>query len=182
MLTRERFEKSTIQVSRYAALIGFFGLLILALMTTCDILSRWLLKQPIDGVNDVSAIVMAVVIAACLPANLAERQNITVEFLGNALGRRGKAMLDAFGSLITLIFVALVAWRFVPYTIEITHAHQTTWVLKLPVAPGWWVATAMLVLSVPVQLMVLASDVVRALAPAWSAEDDFTDISSRPKL
>ena len=140
------------------------------------------LKQPIDGVNDVSAIVMAVVIAACLPANLAERQNITVEFLGNVLGWRGKAVLDTFGSLVTLIFVALVAWRFVPYTIEITHAHQTTWVLKLPVAPGWWVATVMLVLSVPVQLMVLVSDVVRAFAPAWSAEDKFADVNKRPEI
>lgn len=74
-------------VSRAMALIGFFGLLVLALMTTLDIGSRWLFGAPIHGVNDVSAIVMAVVIAACMPANLAARQNITVEFLGNMLGR-----------------------------------------------------------------------------------------------
>ena len=178
MLNRQRFEKTTIQASRLMALIGFFGLLILALMTTCGILSRWLLNQPIDGVNDVSAIVMAVVIAACLPANLAERQNITVEFLGIAIGRRGKAILDVFGSLVTLVFVALVAWRFIPYTIEITRAHQTTWVLKLPVAPAWWVATLLLMLSVPVQLMILMSDVARAFAPAWPTEDDIADTSS----
>lgn len=144
------------------ALVGFFGLLILALMTTLDVLSRWLFSAPIYGVNDVSAIVMAVVIAACLPANLAARQNITVEFLGNLLGWRAKAFLDGLGGLVTLLFVALVAWRFIPYTIEVTDSGQTTWVLKIPIAPGWWIATALLLMSVPVQLTVVIFDFSRA--------------------
>ncbi len=154
-----------LRVSQAMALVGFFGLLVLAVMTTFDVLSRWLFDAPIYGVNDVSAIVMAVVIAACLPANLASRQNITVEFLGNLLGWRAKAFLDGLGGLVTLAFVALVAWRFIPYTVEVTNSGQTTWVLKLPIAPGWWVATAFLLLSVPVQLTVVIFDFARAFGP-----------------
>lgn len=149
-------------VSRAMALIGFFGLLVLALMTTLDIGSRWLFGAPIHGVNDVSAIVMAVVIAACMPANLAARQNITVEFLGNMLGPRGKAFFNGFGGLFTLAFVAVMAWQFIPYSMEVTNSGQTTWVLKLPVAPGWWIATVLLLISVPVQLIVVVLDFSRA--------------------
>ena len=152
----------TLKVSRTIALIGFFGLLVLAVMTTLDIGSRWLFGAPIHGVNDVSAIVMAVVIAACVPANLAARQNITVEFLGNALGARGKAFLDGFGGLFTLAFIGLMAWQFIPYAIEVTNSGQTTWVLKLPIAPGWWIATVLLLASVPVQLTVIVFDFSRA--------------------
>ncbi|MCW5687065.1 MAG: TRAP transporter small permease [Pseudolabrys sp.] len=151
-----------LKVSGAMALIGFFGLLILALMTTLDIGSRWLFAAPIHGVNDVSAIVMAVVIAACVPANLAARQNITVEFLGNMLGPRGKAFFDGFGGLFTLAFIGLMAWQFVPYSAEVTRSGQTTWVLKLPIAPGWWIATALLLISVPVQLVVVLFDFSRA--------------------
>lgn len=151
-----------LKVSRVMALIGFFGLLVLALMTTLDIGSRWLFLAPIHGVNDVSAIVMAVVIAACVPANLAARQNITVEFLGNMLGPRGKAFLDGFGGLFTLAFIALMAWQFIPYSVEVTRSGQTTWVLKWPIAPGWWIATALLLISVPVQLVIVLFDFVRA--------------------
>lgn len=165
MNPEHRYWQRMLQTTRALALVGFFGLLVLALMTTVDILCRWLINQPIYGVNDVSAIVMAVVIAACLPANLAERQNITVEFLGGALGPRGKAALDAFGGIVTLLFVTVLAWRFIPYSAEIARSGQTTWVLKLPVAPAWWVATALLMLSVPVQLVVIAADVARMLAP-----------------
>lgn len=151
-----------LKVSRAMALIGFLGLLILALMTSVDITSRWLFGAPLHGVNDVSAIVMAVVIAACVPANLAARQNITVEFLGNMLGPRGKAFLDGFGGLFTLAFIALMAWQFIPYSMEVTLSGQTTWVLKLPIAPGWWIATALLLISVPVQLVIVLFDFSRA--------------------
>ncbi|MFA6265885.1 MAG: TRAP transporter small permease [Pseudolabrys sp.] len=154
-----------LKVSQTMALIGFFGLLVLALMTTLDIGSRWLFGAPIHGVNDVSAIVMAVVMAACVPANLASRQNITVEFLGNMLGPRGKAFFDGFGGLFTLAFIGVMAWQFVPYAIEVTKSGQTTWVLKLPIAPGWWIATALLLISVPVQLIIVLFDFSRAFRP-----------------
>lgn len=172
--------KRMLQVSQAMALVGFFGLLVLALMTTFDVLSRWLFNEPIHGVNDVSAIVMAMVIAACLPANLAARQNITVEFLGNLLGPRAKAALDGFGGIVTLAFVAVMAWRFVPYTIEATESGQTTWVLKIPVAPGWWIATALLLLSVPVQITVVVFDFARAFAPRHSVDDEGPSIASIP--
>lgn len=157
--------RRTVQFTRLLALVGFFGLLVLAVMTALDITLRWLFDAPLHGVNDVSALVMAVVIAACLPANLAERQNITIEFLGNALGPRAKAALDAFGGLATLLFVALVAWRFTIYAREIGASGQTTAVLGLRAAPWWWLATALLLLSVPVQAMVVLTDLRRVRAP-----------------
>ncbi|MBI1200970.1 MAG: TRAP transporter small permease subunit [Rhodopseudomonas sp.] len=162
MTDRHPYWQRLLRITQGMALVGFFGLLILAVMTTLDVLSRWLFSAPIYGVNDVSAIVMAVVIAACLPANLAARQNITVDFLGNLLGWRAKAFFDGLGGLVTLLFIGLVAWQFVPYTIEVTRSGQTTWVLKLPIAPGWWIATAFLLMSVPVQLTVAVFDLSRA--------------------
>lgn len=161
-----------LQVNRVLALIGFCGLLLLALMTSVDVLARWLLNMPLHGVNDLSAVALAVIIAACLPANLAERQNITVELVGNSLGGRPKACLDAFGSFATLVFVSLMAWRFVLYSQEIASSGQTTWVLKLPIAPAWWVATGFMILSIPTQVMVLGSDLKRVWeGPRLHADD-----------
>lgn len=162
-----------LQLNRVLALVGFCGLLLMALMTSLDVLARWLLNQPLHGVNDLSAVALAVIIAACLPANLAERQNITVELVGNSVGGRAKACLEAFGSFATLVFVSLMAWRFVLYSQEIASSGQTTWVLKLPIAPAWWIATGFLILSIPTQLMVLGSDLKRAWeGPRPHADDE----------
>lgn len=165
----------TVQASRLMALVGFLGLVGLALMTAVDILLRWLANAPIHGVNDVSAVVMVVVIAACLPANLAERQNITITFLGDAAGPRVKAALAAFGSLATLLFVALMAWRFVVYAHEVATSRQTTWVLALPIAPWWWAAAAFIVLSVPVQCVVVVADLMAAFGNGGAAEPERGD-------
>lgn len=171
-MTSRRVWQRILQLNRLLALVGFCGLLLLALMTSLDVLTRWLLNQPLHGVNDLSAIALAVIIAACLPANLAERQNISVEFVGNTLGGRAKACLAAFGSFATLVFISLMAWRFVLYSQEIGHSGQTTWVLKLPVAPAWWVATGFMILSIPTQVLVLASDLKRAWeGPKLDADD-----------
>lgn len=144
--------------SRVLALIGFAGLLILALMTALDVALRWLLNAPLQGVNDISAVVMAVVISACIPANLAFKQNIRVDVLGLLGGPRFRALLEVVSSLATLVFIALIAWNFIPYTISLHETADRTWVLGWQVWPWWAVATAMMAVSVVVQAATLLVD------------------------
>lgn len=148
------------RLSRLLALVGFFGLLILASMTTIDILMRWLLAMPLQGVNDISAVVMAVVISSCVPANLAFKQNIRVEMLGAAAGLRMERVLEAFASLLTLVFIVLIAWQFIPYTWGLKIGGNTTWVLHWPLWPWWAVSTFMLIFAALVQAVVFADDVL----------------------
>lgn len=155
--------RKTNAVARGLALIGFTGLLILALMTTLDVLLRWLFKAPIQGVNDISSVVMAVVIAACIPANLAFKQNIRVEVFGAIAGPRTKDALDLLASLLTLAFIFLVAWEQVPYAASLKSNGDRTWVLGWPVWPWWSVATAMIWLAVFVQAMVTVLDAIALL-------------------
>lgn len=144
--------------SQTLALIGFAGLLGLAVMTSLDVLLRWLAGTPIQGVNDVSAVVMAVVISACIPANLAMKQNISVEVFGSLAGGRAKNALGAFASLVTLIFIILVAWQIVPYTASLRTNGDRTWVLAWPVWPWWTAASVMMIFAAVVQLVVFLAD------------------------
>ncbi|WP_375691317.1 TRAP transporter small permease [Pseudooceanicola sp. LIPI14-2-Ac024] len=149
----------SLALARGLALVGFTGLLVLALMTTLDVLLRWLFKAPIQGVNDVSSVVMAVVIAACIPANLAMKQNIRVEVFGALGGRMAHKLLEVLSSTLTLVFIVLIAWEFVPYAASLKAGGDRTWVLGWPVWPWWSVAAVMMWLAAFVQAMVLAIDV-----------------------
>lgn len=146
-------------LARALALVGFTGLLILALMTTLDVLLRWLFKAPVQGVNDVSSVVMAVVIAACIPANLAMKQNIRVEVFGALGGRMAHRMLEVLSSALTLLFILMIAWEFVPYVASLKAGGDRTWVLGWPVWPWWSVAAVMMWLASLVQAMVLFIDI-----------------------
>ena len=134
----------------------------LAIMTALDVLLRWLFSFPLHGVNDVSAVVMAVVISACIPINLAAKQNITVDVVGAALGPRIDRILDAFASLVTFGFIALVAWQFIPYAAGLRETGERTWVLGWPVWPWWTAAAALMALAALVQFFVLIADIRRA--------------------
>lgn len=146
--------------ARVIALVALAGLLMLALMTTLDVVMRWLFAAPLQGVNDVSSVVMAVVIAACLPANLAFKQNITVTLLGGACGPKANAGFNVFASFFTLIFVGLMAWAFVPYAISTWQSGAQTWVLRLPVWPFWSLAAGFVILAAIAQAFVLLSDII----------------------
>lgn len=123
-------------------------------LVIADVLLRWLLSAPIDGVAEISKLLVAVVIASFFPLSLAGRQHIAIDLLGSRLPAGLRRAVEGFAAGVTLVVVALVAWRLILYTDETARSGETTWVLGWPVAP-WWVAVAGLIaLCVPVQAIV----------------------------
>lgn len=161
----DKFYNLTEKVARILALVGLAGLLVLAIMVVADIILRAVFEYPLQGVNDVYAMVMAIVIAAAIPHSLLAKQNISIEVIGEALGGRTRAALESFASAAVLLFFCLLTWKFVPYSASITASGEQTWVLKLPVGPWWWAATGLFLISVISQFMVLVADVTRLIWP-----------------
>jgi hypothetical protein len=102
---------------------------------------------------------------------IAERQNIVIRFLGDALGAAPGRWLEALGSAALLAFVALVGWQLVVYTAGLAEAGRTTWHLRIPVTPYWSVATAIVLLCIPAQAIAVAADVVRAMEGKGHGKD-----------
>ena len=158
-----RLEERIGRWTRAIAVAGFLGLLLVALGTTVDVLLRWIANAPIKGLNDINGLVVAIVIASCLPLVIAERQNISIRFLGDALGAKPSSWLEALGSAALLAFVGLVGWQLVLHTMGMAESGRTTWHLRIPVTPWWSVATAIVLLCVPAQAIAFAADVARAI-------------------
>jgi TRAP-type C4-dicarboxylate transport system permease small subunit len=158
-----RLEERIGRWTRAIAVAGFVLLLLVALGTTVDVLLRWIANAPIKGLNDINGLVVAIVIASCLPLVIAERQNIAIRFLGDALGAAPSRWLGAFGSAALLLFVALVGWQLVLHTAGMAESGRTTWHLRIPVTPWWSVATAIVLLCIPAQAIAFAADIARAI-------------------
>ncbi|TDI59635.1 MAG: TRAP transporter small permease [Alphaproteobacteria bacterium] len=149
--------------TRWIAFLGFFGLLIAAAITVTDALLRSLFSAPLYDWADLNQLVYAIVIVACFPAGLLQGHNITIRFLGSALGTRATNWLEAFGALLTLIFFAFIAWQFVDLTIELQQTNDTTMTVKFITWPWWTVATLIIFLCVPIQAVVLYGQLHRAV-------------------
>lgn len=166
-----RLESRIIRGTRAIAIVGFVGLLLVALLTMVDVTLRWVANAPIKGLNDINGLAVAIVIASCLPLVVAQRQNISIRFLGDAVGPAATRWLDAFGSGALLAFVALIGWQLTMHTAGMAESGRTTWHLRIPVTPYWSIATGVVLLCVPAQAIAFVADVVRAVTGAPRAAD-----------
>ena len=157
-------ERLTLSATRALSVVGLIALMGLAAMTLADGLLRWLASRPIEGVRDLAGLAIAVAITCCIPMGLVERGNITIRLGGMAHPRVGR-LLDAFASLIVDVVLALAAWQFWLYAAKMARAHETTFVLQIPIAPFWFGVDAILWCAVLVQGIVAVRDMARAAEP-----------------
>jgi TRAP-type C4-dicarboxylate transport system permease small subunit len=157
----QKLERLVYNICNFVAVIGLIALVTLALATIFDVLFRWLLNDPIDGVYDLYKLIIAVVIGSFFPITLVEKHHISINFLGTYLGYSANKILNNFANSMLLAFLILVAWQLVRYVFELNDAGETTWVLQWAVAPWWGVATLCIIICVPVQLFVCIRDTLQ---------------------
>ena len=81
-------------LTRPIAFVGVLGMLIAAGVTVVDVLMRWLASTAITALNEITAMVFAVAVAACMPAGLAGGVNLKID-----LWRAGSPAASPPGSM-----------------------------------------------------------------------------------
>jgi TRAP-type C4-dicarboxylate transport system permease small subunit len=137
------------------ALLGFTGLCAAATLTTYEGAARYLDWPRLPGLTDILSLVMAVIIASAFPSGLLAQTNVTIRFLGKALPRTGYRLLEIFGHVVTLIFFTLMTWQFFLFVLDQYGRGATTRTIEVPVAPAWLLATLVLAVTIPAQLLVI---------------------------
>ncbi|MFT5118840.1 MAG: TRAP-type C4-dicarboxylate transport system permease small subunit [Kiritimatiellia bacterium] len=149
------------KLSQTIALFGLVCLLIQASAIFIDVLLRWLFNSPLFGMEDINQLLLAVILASFFPALLVDSKNVTIDFLGRSLGPKIAAWLDVFGHVITLLLFTIVSWQLAVFSAEVHK--QTTLILQLPVSPSWWLATSLITLCIPIQMVVTALHIQQAI-------------------
>ena len=148
---------------RVVACIGFTGLVILSLLTMVDGVSRWLALPRIPGFLDISQVVYAIVITSCFPALLIRDHNVTIRFLGKAVGGRTSYWLEFFGNVMTLAFFTVLVWQFYLLTLDLQANNRVSPTLEFPIAPWWWITSIIMTITVPVQILVVFDSLYSAI-------------------
>jgi tripartite ATP-independent transporter DctM subunit len=168
----ERLERSCVTLTRPIAFVGVLGMLIAAGVTVVDVLMRWLASTAITALNEITAMVFAVAVAACMPAGLAGGVNLRIDLLSRWITGRVAAWLDALGALMLLIFFLILAWRIGVFADTLMNQGRTTVILQLPQAPFMYAVSFLLGIGTLVQAVVTANATRRALAQRAAAEGE----------
>jgi tripartite ATP-independent transporter DctM subunit len=184
-----------VAITQRVAFAGVLAMLVVAFVTTADVLLRWLFNNPIDGLNEIIGMGMAVAVAATFPAGAAQRVNLTIEVLKTRLGTNALAWLKVFSQLLLLVFYIFLAWRVGIYAMKLQARAAETVYVQLPMAPFMWSVSVFLGVAALVQVIAFLISVKFALAgipdpTAWSvgksgddgAQPDRPDIDDRRVL
>ena len=153
-----RLERAALVSTRALSVVGLVALMILAFLTLANGLLRWLANQPIAGVVDVGALAIAIAVCCCMPVALMERSHISFR-LAAALSPRLGRLLDVLSAVAVAVVLALMAYEFYLYAGSLVASGERTYVLKIPAAPFWYAADAILWIAVAVQLIVVAVEI-----------------------
>ena len=134
--------------------IGFSGLVLIGMLTMLDAVMRHLNLPRIPGFGDLGEVVFAIVIASCFPVGLLREQNIRISLLGDRFAPRLRPWLELLGAVLTFIVFTAIAWQFIAMTWDMQISHRVTSTVALPAAPWWWISTAIMLVTVPVQAYV----------------------------
>jgi tripartite ATP-independent transporter DctM subunit len=160
----DRLEHYCVVLTRPIAFIGVLGMLIAAGITVIDVLMRWIASTAITALNEITAMVFAVAVAACIPAGLAGRVNLKIDILARWLTGRVAEWLDAVGSLLLLIFFLVLTWRIAVFAGSLDAQGRTTLILGWPMAPFIYAVAFLLGIGTLVQAVVTANATLRAVA------------------
>ena len=161
--------RATVATHRIA-LLGFTGLVLIALLTFYDGAARYLDLPRVSGFSDFGELLFPIVIASCFPALLIQQKNLTIRVLGRLVGDGAARWADAGAAVAVLIFFLLLGTQFVQMTLDFHSAGRTTATIEIPTALFWMIASSILWLCVPIQLLVVLLR-LRDLSPPRAGHD-----------
>ena len=118
-------------LNTFAALI-LTGLM---LVTVVDVVGRYAFNRPLPGSSEITELLMAVLIYAGFPVVSYRNAHITVDLLDSVTPRSIARIRNVVVGLISVLVLAVIAWRLWVYAAQIRDSKDVTEYLKLPLAP-----------------------------------------------
>jgi TRAP-type C4-dicarboxylate transport system permease small subunit len=116
----------------FSAAVLLFGLMML---TTADVIGRYIFNWPLRGAFEVTELLLLTLIFAGLPLASRADEHVTLDFIDMLLGSRGRLRLRRAVDLFCGLLILGLAYRVWIKAGKIAGYGDTTEVLRLPVGP-----------------------------------------------
>ena len=138
------------------------ALLFAAIAVTVDVLLRWLIGTPIKGLYELIELGFAALMALGFAHANTTQAHVSLGLL-KGITTDGRAV-SLLSSLLTTACFALFTWLLWEHAVAKTGYGETTLVLGMPIGPFWFFASALMGISLLMQLPVLFTDLRELMA------------------
>lgn len=122
-------------VTKRFALVAVFAILLIAFSTCADIIGRALFGVSIYGLNEVTALLVAVAVSACLPFALVRGGALSIDVFAARFTSSAKSWIAIISAMMIACFMGLLSWRIGVSATGMSRMNETTMLTNLPRAP-----------------------------------------------
>jgi tripartite ATP-independent transporter DctM subunit len=122
-------------VSRRLNKVGTVLLVVMMLVTTIDVIGRYIFNSPLSGANEIAEFLQAIVVYLGIAYTATQKGHVAVDFLFTRLPKRGQRFLTSFVSLVSAALFAMIAWESVVQSLVFKASTRSSPVLEIPVWP-----------------------------------------------
>src|SRR5437868_10810329 len=107
----------------------------LMMLTTADVIGRYIFNRPLRGAFEITELLLLTLIFAGLPLASRADEHVTLDFIDMILSERGSMRLRRLVDLLCGLLILGLAWRVFIKAGTIAGYGDTTEVLRIPVGP-----------------------------------------------
>lgn len=111
------------------------ALFLMMLLTAVDVFGRYVLGNAITGTNDMTELLMAVIVFLALSYTASSGGHISVEVVTAQLSTKKQYLLKSVTSALSGIVMAVVTWRMVKNAVDVFQQNERTMVLYIQKGP-----------------------------------------------
>jgi TRAP-type C4-dicarboxylate transport system permease small subunit len=156
------FEKTVHKISRSFMYLAAASLFLMMLLTTCDVVGRYVLNSPVKGAQDMTEFGLVLIGFSALGYLTSERHHMRADIINTMLPPRKNAILGAVCFLMALPFAIALAWETCAEGLRVVCGTYLSPTLSVPLGPFYLFAGfGLILLCVEIIL-----DVVRYISEA----------------
>jgi TRAP-type transport system small permease protein len=119
----------------------------LMIVTALDVAGRYLLAAPLPGATELTEILLGVAVFGSLPMVTGNGRHITVDTMEQLLSKRAASIVRWFSALISGVALLGLAWVVFELALKLQDSHLRTELLRIPLSPFAYFASAMCAFS-----------------------------------
>jgi TRAP-type transport system small permease protein len=147
-----RFDRATLILASLAGL----GLIFMVITIAVSVVMRYVLGQPMLGVNEIVQLTAVAVVMLALPYCTDERAHVRVDVLDNAIGAGGRWFGDVLSRVLSGFVLSILVWRAGWKAYDAWEFGDATNMLGLPIWPFY----ALIALGMALCVLVLAEQLL----------------------
>ena len=134
IVSEQSLQKLTI-LTKPLSLAGAFVLFAMMLLTTCDVIGRYLFNAPLLGTFELTEFMMVCLVFFSLAYAQSQKGHIAVDVYVSRFPENIQNAIEILNYLITLIILALITWMSIERGFEIKTVNEVSGTLQIPVYP-----------------------------------------------